>query len=77
MCHKMKEFAVGIQRPRFLMPINKVKLLRMPTEGDVKLPGSCNPGPLGDTTEQDDGAADGEPRRSLRLREKVSQVKDT
>ena len=77
MCREMKEFAFSIQRPRFLMPTDKVKLLRMPTEGDVKLPGACYHGLLADTNEQDEGAADGKPRRSLRLRDKVSQVRDT
>ena len=62
----MKEFAVGLQKPRFLMLIDKVKLLRMPTEGDVKPPGAGYPGPLADSIEQEDGATDGEPRRSQR-----------
>ena len=66
-----------MQRPMFLMPTDKVKLLKMPTEGNVELPGLCYPGLCADITEQDNGAADGEPRRSLRLREKASQVKDT
>ena len=58
-CHEIKAFVVGRQRPMFLMPTNKVEVLRMPTEGDVELPGAYYPGPLADTIEQDDGAADG------------------
>ena len=58
----MKEFAVGTQRPRFLMPTDKVKLLRTSTEGDVKPPGAGYPGPLADSIEQDDGATDGKPK---------------
>ena len=38
MCHEMKESMVDIQRPKLLMPIAKVMLLRMPTGGNVKLP---------------------------------------
>ena len=44
-CHGLKDFAVGMQRLMLLMPTDRVKLLRMPTEGDVKLPGACYPGP--------------------------------
>ena len=56
------------------MPTGKVKLPRTPTEGAVELPGACGPGLPADTSKQDDGATDGEPRRSLRLREKAKQV---
>ena len=63
------KFVVGVQRLMLLMPTDEVKLLRMPTEGNVELPGARCPGLSADTAEQDDGAADVEPRRSLRLRE--------
>ena len=65
-----------MQRLMLLMTTDEVKLLRMPTEGDIELPGECCPGLPADTAEQDAGATDVEPRRSLRLREKANQVKD-
>ena len=40
MDHKVKKFAVGKQRLMLLMPTDRVKLLRMPTEGDFELPGA-------------------------------------
>ena len=70
-----KEFVVGVQRLMLLMTTDEVKLLRMPTEGDIELPGECCPGLPADTAEQDAGATDVEPRRSLRLREKANLVK--
>ena len=49
-CCEVKEFAVDVQRSRILMPTDMVKLLRKPTEGDVKPPRACYPGPLTDST---------------------------
>ena len=77
MCHEMEEFAGNMQRPKLLMPIAKVMLLRIPTGGNFKLPGACNPGPLMDPCKQDDDPAEPVPRRSPRLREKADQTKDT
>ena len=74
--HEVKEFVVGLQRLILLMPTEEAKQPRMPTEGDFVLPGACGPRLPADTAEQDNGAADEEPRRSLRLREKANQVKD-
>ena len=75
--YEEKEFVVSVQRPMLLRPTGDAKLLRMPTDGNFKLPGACCLGLPADTAEQGDGAADVEPRRSLRLREKANQVKDT
>ena len=75
--YEEKEFVASVQRLKLLMPTGEVKLPRTPTEGAVELPGARGPGLPTDTAEQDDGAIDGEPRRSLRLQEKASQVEDT
>ena len=66
-----------VKKQMSLMQSYEVKLLRMPTKGDVEPPGARCPGLPTDTVEQDSGAADVGPRRSLRLRKKANQVKDT
>ena len=74
--YEEKEFVGSAQRLMLLMPADEVKPPRTAAEGAAELPGACGPGLPADTAKQDDSAADGEPRRSLRLRE-TNQVKDT
>ena len=71
------EIDVGVQKLVLLVPTDEVELLRMSTEYSFELPGACCPGLHSDTAEQDDGAADMLPRRSLRFANKAKKVKVT